>query len=302
MDKNLDDNKKILFSIIIPTYNRSAFILKTIDSFLNQSYPYFELIIVDDGSTDNTKEVISTIKDEHVKYFHKENGERGAARNFGAKLASGDYINYFDSDDLAYPNHLEVAYAAAIKLGKPMLFHVGYEMKNEKDELISRPKPVKGIGNEKMLKVNYINPNPLFVHRNTLTEVVYNCDRNLSATEDWLYHLQLAARYNLIAYDETITSCMIQHDNRSMNSYSGEAVLKRNDLLLHYLKLDDCFIAKYGNKLLSVSAEMHGLAALHFVLEKKKVKAIQYLVRSFWLSPVLIFKRRTLAIIKYIFI
>ena len=131
MDKNLDDNNKILFSIIIPTYNRSAFILKIIDSFLKQSYPYFELIIVDDGSNDNTAEVTGTIKDERVKYFCKENGERGAARNFGAKQATGDYINYFDSDDLAYPNHLEVACAAARKLEKPMQFHVGYEMKNE---------------------------------------------------------------------------------------------------------------------------------------------------------------------------
>ncbi|MEP7236267.1 MAG: glycosyltransferase family 2 protein [Ferruginibacter sp.] len=302
MDKNLDDNKKILFSIIIPTYNRSAFILKTIAGFLDQTYSYFELIIVDDGSTDNTAEVISTIKDERVKYFHKENGERGAARNFGAKQAAGDYINYFDSDDIAYPNHLELAYTVAIKLQQPMLFHLGYEMKNEKGEFISRPKPIKGIGNEKMLRVNYINPNPLFVHRNTLNEVEYNGDRNLSATEDWLYHLQLAARYDLIAYDDTVTSCMIQHANRSMNTYSGEAVLKRNDLLLHYLKLDERFIAKYGNRLHTVSAEMHGLAALHFVLEKKKIKAIQNLLKSFWLSPVLVFKRRTLAIIKYIFI
>lgn len=298
----MDDKHTILFSIIIPTYNRSAFIVKTIDSFLQQSYPHFELIIVDDGGNDNTGEVINKIQDERVKYVRKENGERGAARNFGARLANGEYINYFDSDDLAYSNHLAEAYRAILKQKKPMLLHLGYEMKNEQGELIHKPKQFKGIGNEEMLKLNYINPNPLFIHRETLAAVTYNCDRNLSGTEDWLYHLQLAARYDLIADTTMITSCMIQHDDRSMNIYSGEAVLKRNALLQHYLQADEQFIIKYGKSLNTISAEMHGLAALHFVLENKKRKAVQSLFKSFRLAPVLVFKRRTLAVIKYLII
>ncbi len=300
MDINLTGKINIFFSIVIPSYNRASFIIKTIDSFLKQTYPYFELIIVDDGSNDNTKEVINAIKDERVKYYWKENEERGAARKFGAKLSTGDYINYFDSDDLAYPNHLEEASRTITKLNTPMVFHLGYEMKDENGKLIHKRKLVKGKGNDKLLRLNYINPNPLFVHKDTLKEVEYYCDRNLSGTEDWLYHLQLAARHDFIAYDQMVTSCMIQHDNRSMNNYSGDEVLKRNELLLHYLQADDRFMAVYGKRLHTISAEMKGLGALHFVLEKKKIEAIKQLLISFRLSPVLIFNRRTLAIIKYI--
>ena len=79
----------ILFSIVVPTYNREKFIVKTIQSLLNQTYNNFELLIIDDGSTDNTEKVVREIEDQRIQYHQKENGERGAARNYGAKLAKG---------------------------------------------------------------------------------------------------------------------------------------------------------------------------------------------------------------------
>lgn len=300
MDKNLERNGDIFFSIVVPTYNRSSFVGKIVESFQKQSYTNFELIIVDDGSSDNTRTVIESINDSRVKYFWKKNGERGSARNFGAKLAKGDYINYFDSDDIAYPNHLEKAVEGIKHLAYPMLLHLGYEMRNEKSELIYRHKAIKGNANERILKVNYINPNPLFVHRDTLRKVTYNCDQRISGTEDWLYHLQLIARYPLLAYDNTVTNCMILHANRSMNIYSGDAVLQRNTLLLRYLNQDVIFKSKYGNKFTGIAAEMHGLAALHFVLERKRIKALKEFYKSLRMRPALMLKKRTLAILKYL--
>ena len=300
MDKNLVNSSIIFFSIVIPTYNRSSFVVKMVDSFLKQSYPHFELIIVDDGSNDNTKAVIENINDSRIKYFWKENEERGSARNFGAKLAKGDYINYFDSDDVAYPNHLEMAVEAIRHFKNPLVFHLGYEMRNENNGLIYRHKPITGSANEKILKVNYINPNPLFVHRDTLGIVCYNSDQGISGTEDWLYHLQLIARYTLLAYDKTVTNCMVLHANRSMNIYSGDAVLRRNSLLLKYLNEDSVFINKYGSKITGIAAEMHGLAALHYVLEHKRIRSLREFYISLKLSPALILKKRTLAILKYL--
>ena len=75
------------FSVVVPTYNRSHLVGKTIDTILSQDYPSFELIVVDDGSTDNTEEVLKKYSgDNRFRYYKKENGERGAARNFGFKL------------------------------------------------------------------------------------------------------------------------------------------------------------------------------------------------------------------------
>src|SRR5580765_993620 len=97
------------FSIIIPVYNRSHLLGETIDTVLAQSYSHFELIIVDDGSTENIKEVLDQkySNESKIKYFRKQNEERGAARNYGLKQAKGDYAVFFDSDDFMKSHYLE---------------------------------------------------------------------------------------------------------------------------------------------------------------------------------------------------
>jgi len=94
-------------SVIIPTYNRARYLKSSIDSVLSQTYTDIELIVVDDGSTDNTKEVVQKY-DNKIIYEHIPNGGVANARNHGMKLASGDYIAYLDSDDLYYPEKVEL--------------------------------------------------------------------------------------------------------------------------------------------------------------------------------------------------
>src|SRR6218665_334920 len=101
-------DKAYSISIIIPTYNRAHLIEKTILSILNQTSSNFEVIVVDDGSTDNTEEVVSKFLSETFRYFKIPNSERGAARNHGTSHAIGDYVNWFDSDDEMLPNHVEM--------------------------------------------------------------------------------------------------------------------------------------------------------------------------------------------------
>ena len=99
----------IYFSVIIPVYNRSHLLGETIDTVLTQSYPGFEIILVDDGSTENIRKVLDEKypHEPRVKYYRKQNEERGAARNFGLKQAKGDYAVFFDSDDFMKPHYLE---------------------------------------------------------------------------------------------------------------------------------------------------------------------------------------------------
>ena len=97
-----------LISVVIPTYNCSQFIISAIHSVLDQSYENYEIIIVDDGSTDNTKEVLKPyIEEKKIQYVFQNNLGPSAARNKGIKLSKGEYIAFLDADDLWIPGKLE---------------------------------------------------------------------------------------------------------------------------------------------------------------------------------------------------
>jgi glycosyltransferase involved in cell wall biosynthesis len=95
------------FSIIIPVFNKEMFVAKTIKSVLSQTFSDFEIIIINDGSTDESEAEILAIKDERINYFSKKNEGVAAARNYGIAKASADYICFLDADDFWYSIFLE---------------------------------------------------------------------------------------------------------------------------------------------------------------------------------------------------
>lgn len=94
-------------SVIIPTYNYGRFVGKAIQSILDQTFPDFEVILVDDGSTDNTREVVSSFKDHRIKYMYQQNSGVSAAQNVGVRASRGDYIAILGSDDALLKDALE---------------------------------------------------------------------------------------------------------------------------------------------------------------------------------------------------
>ncbi len=99
-------NKIPLVSVIIPTYNRAHLVKDAINSALQQTYKNVEVIVIDDGSTDNTKEILAKYGNK-INYLYKENGGCSSARNLGVSKARGEYIAFLDSDDLWYPEKIE---------------------------------------------------------------------------------------------------------------------------------------------------------------------------------------------------
>ena len=97
------------FSIIIPTFNREKSVLDTLDSVFAQTCRDFEVIVVDDGSTDATLATLATITDPRLKVVSQKNAGPAAARNRGMQEARGAYVSFLDSDDEWYPGFLEVA-------------------------------------------------------------------------------------------------------------------------------------------------------------------------------------------------
>lgn len=97
----------IEFSVIIPLYNKETTILKTLDSVLAQTYPHFEVVVVDDGSTDRSAELVTSLADTRIRCFKKENGGPSSARNLGVEKAEKEWLLFLDADDLLLGNALE---------------------------------------------------------------------------------------------------------------------------------------------------------------------------------------------------
>ncbi len=288
----------ILFSIVIPTYNRAAFIGKTINSLLSQTYNNFEIIVVDDGSVDNTSEVLNGITDSRVAYYKKENGERGAARNYGARLAKGSYINFFDSDDLAYPNHLAEAYKFINANSRPSFFHLGYDFKSPDGSLIRNVDDLHGDLHAKLIRNNFLSCNGVFLSKELSASFPFEEDRTLAVAEDWALWLRISSRYPILV-SNVITSSVICHDERSIMDYNIEKVVKRDLLLLKVLFNDDQFKAKYKKYLPVFTADRYTFFSLLLSLKKRKRECVSYLFKAFKAYPLVILERRFWASVKH---
>lgn len=287
------------FTVVIPTYNRAHLIRKTIESVLAQRDPRFEVIVVDDGSSDDTEEIVRGIVDARVSYLKKHNAERGAARNYGAARARGEYISFLDSDDVLYPNHLEVARELIAKHDHPAIFHLGYEMKDASGNLLYRIDSFKGNLNQKLLRGNLLSCNGVFLRKDVAHAFPFNEDRRLSASEDWELWLRLAARYE-IYYSNEVTSVIVNHGNRSVLASNELALVDRKNLTLKYLSEDQTFIEKFGRQRKFIETEFLSYIALHLAMAGQAGPAGRYLSQSVRMMPTSIFRRRFLAVIKHI--
>ena len=104
-------------SVIVPIFNGEKYLCRCIDSILYQTFDDFELILINDGSSDNCAAICNEYmeKDTRIKVIHQENRGVSAARNAGLDIANGDYISFVDSDDYVYPQYLEYLYRAIIE-------------------------------------------------------------------------------------------------------------------------------------------------------------------------------------------
>ena len=147
-----------LVSIITPCYNGEKYIAETIESVLAQTYPDWEMIIIDDGSKDNSAEIIGDYvqKDSRIQYIYQQNAGSAAARNNGIRRAEGQYIALLDADDLWLPTFLEKQ-IAFMKEKKAVCVSCSYKRINENSEDILRPTKVKRVITKRdMQRRNYI--------------------------------------------------------------------------------------------------------------------------------------------------
>lgn len=290
-------------SVVVPSYNRARLIGKTLASLQKQAYGPYEILVIDDGSTDNTEAVVRQAADARTQYFRKENGERAAARNFGARAAKGAYINFFDSDDIALPNHLSEAAQLIQKHQNPEWFHLGYAWATPEGRIFKEVNNYQGATlNPIMANGNPLSCNGVFVRKDVILAHPFYEDRRLSASEDYELWLRLAARFPLY-YSNVITSWVVDHDLRSVRTINGDKLINRLQLFVQRLQQDETVLRYYGGDFKKIAADAYSYTALHLAeAPAAKQKSLHYLFRAFATYPGIVKNKRFYAILKNLLI
>lgn len=217
------------FSIIIPTYNYGNFIVNTLNSVLSQDFDDYEVLVINDGSKDNTDELIAKNFGENKKlrYFRIENSERGAARNYGFKKSEGKYIVFFDSDDIMKPDHLKVLQNEIIKYPTVNYFATKYELlRNGKIFPSSVSKISEGFYEIDLV----LKGNPFACHfcikKNNQSLNLFPKDRKYAIMEDWMFLVQNLINDKIYIINRT-TILVSDHPARSMRSDNQLIIQKR---------------------------------------------------------------------------
>lgn len=209
---------KPFFSIIIPTYNRAQLITKAIESVLLQTFSDWELIIVDDGSTDNTKDIIEKYfqQEKRIKYLYQQNSERSAARNNGIKNSFGTYICFLDSDDYYLPDRLEKLHSEIVRNNDSAAFYYTGIVFNVADKFFEKPE-LKNEFSEicDFIALAFIGTPQVCIHRSILTQNIF--DPEFRIGEDMELWLRISKTAIPKYLENQFTVVALDHDNRSVN-------------------------------------------------------------------------------------
>jgi glycosyltransferase involved in cell wall biosynthesis len=242
-------------SVIIPTHNRAELLKRAIQSVLNQTYQDFELIVVDDGSTDNTEEVVRSLNDEKLRYLrHDKNRGAGAARNTGIRAAEGRYVAFQDSDDEWLPAKLEkqirIIESAPSEVG--VVYTGFWRIEDHKKVYIPSPRitPKEGNIHDILLKGNFIGTPVALVKRECFDRAGI-FDEKLPKLEDWELWIRISKYYQFRYIDEPLVISyltqggvneqggltQLQALKSILEKYFEDIKKSRKTLAIHYLRI-----------------------------------------------------------------
>jgi len=232
----MGDRTDTTVSVVLPTYNRAHTVRTAIDSVLAQSYEDFELIVVDDGSTDDTPTVVSDVSDHRVQYLRfPENRGANVARNAGIRAADGQYIAFQDSDDVWRPRKLELQVRTFERAPADVgVVYTGYyRISDGSRQYGPRGKEtLSGDIHEEMLKGNgWFIPTAVAAVRRACFDAVGLFDERLQRLQDWEMWLRLSERYEFELVKKPLLEKPMEQDDVSLRS-DTEAFIHGMELIL----------------------------------------------------------------------
>lgn len=260
-------------SVIIPTYNRAYLVGRAIQSVLNQTYQGFEIIVVDDGSTDNTEEIIRNLNDPRIYYIrHEKNRGGSAARNTGIRAARGEYIAFLDSDDEWLPGMLscqmQVILNAPRQIG--VVYSAYWSFNREGTVKVYWPRtgtvPEKNRFRENIYKQNFAITSSALIKREFL-DIAGGFDEKLPRLQDWELWMRLSEHCQFVFIDKPLVNKYspinrIADDTIAYVKGMKLILQKHRQYIAEKRPLLGTFLYEIGSKLCQVGSLKEGRAYL----------------------------------------
>lgn len=276
----------MLVSVVIPTYNSSLSLTHALKSVVGQTYKEFEIIVIDDGSIDNTEEVVRNFPFP-ILYLKVPNGGPAKARNIGIKNSQGDFVAFLDADDLWLPRKLE-AQIKAFDADPELMLVFTEDLFLKNDKLIKKPFSKKQrlmCGNvvKNIFLFSYVGTPTVMVRRSIFEEVGYFEEDMLIAEDDNLW-LRIASKYKISLLDEVLVHIRITKGSLSRtegNIFSG---VQEHIRLIHY-KYPELEKLLGNTVIRRKQSDLYFSQGYFFFSQQQHRLARINLARSFALSP-----------------
>lgn len=276
-----DSGRNMNFSVVIPLYNKEKHIKRAINSVLKQSCQNFEIIVVDDGSTDTSYIEAMSINDSRVKVFKKNNGGVSSARNYGIMKSSYEYIGFLDADDLWKPLFLESVSRLIYKYPDAGAYATSYEFKKGKN--IRRAKINVMLSNGESGIVNYFKgalKDPLIsassvVIKKSVFENIGFFQEDLTRGEDLEMWYRIALNYKIVFLNEVLSVYYMDSNNRATSSptiYSTSFMSRIENILEEQKKI--------GNKSIYFEEYMISrvMSKVRYLIKNNRNKEARYIL------------------------
>lgn len=265
-------------SVNICCYNSGKFIKETLESVLRQSFEDFEIVIIDDGSQDNTKNIIESFGDSRIRYFYQENQGLSFSRNKAVSLSRGEYIALLDHDDIWESEKLYLQAGILdnnTEVG--VVFSDGYVIKNENKRLFrffKNSKPYRGRVENHLFKANWIVCSTLVVRKNLLESEKFSSAYKIIEEYDLLLRLSLITKFDYV------NRPLVRYRIHSFNSSRNAEVLLKEEINC----LENILLRLNNDKLKAIILKHLGMdhseLALLFSLKKMNLQAKEEVAAS----------------------
>ncbi|HOQ05879.1 MAG TPA: glycosyltransferase family A protein [Anaerohalosphaeraceae bacterium] len=268
-------------SVIIPTYNRKVLVQEAVESVCRQTFRDFEILVIDDGSTDGTAQEIVAIKDNRIRYFRKENGGVSSARNLGLREAKGAYIAFLDSDDLYVPDYLETMVSSLEKAPEYGVAYASVTMEHpdgSRQERMNDKYAYSGWIVRSLFSRFFVYCQAGLIRRELLDGFFF--DETLELAEDQDFFLRLSTRTPFLFVPQTFVIRRTQTESLSRQGGKGRVHLDN-------LKVPERFYFEYGGsdwiprrQAMRILSRKYRKTGFKLLQESRKTEGLQCLKKA----------------------